>query len=80
MAMAGARFAASALAALQGEEQVVECAFVQSTVTASPYFSTPLVLDVSPCILQASFILRLLMLLLMIFFRTPFDLIELCNA
>jgi len=45
MAMAGARFATSAIAALQGEEQVVECAYVQSTVTESPYFSTPLVLD-----------------------------------
>ena len=47
MAMAGARFATSALAALQGEEQVVECAYIQSDVTSSPYFSTPLVLDVS---------------------------------
>jgi len=45
MAMAGARFATSALAALQGEEQVVECAYIQSDVTSSPYFSTPLVLD-----------------------------------
>merc|ERR1712141_485791 len=44
MAMAGARFATSALAALQGEEQVVECAYVASDITESPYFATPILL------------------------------------
>nr|CAB3263711.1 malate dehydrogenase, mitochondrial-like [Phallusia mammillata] len=44
MAYAGARFAASALDALSGKDNVVECAFIQSSITAATYFSTPLLL------------------------------------
>jgi len=43
MAYAGARFAFSMIRALNGEE-VIECAYVRSTVTESSYFSTPIVL------------------------------------
>ena len=41
MAYAGARFVNSLLKAMQGED-VVECAFVESSVTEAAYFSTPL--------------------------------------
>lgn len=44
MAYAGAKFANSVLEALNGVEGVVECAFVQSEETESPYFSTPILL------------------------------------
>lgn len=44
MAYAGARFAISLIKALNGEQGVVECAYVKSDVTESPYFSTPLLL------------------------------------
>ncbi|CAK8674691.1 malate dehydrogenase, mitochondrial-like [Clavelina lepadiformis] len=44
MAYAGARFVSSAIRALGGKENVVECAFVQSNITKCKYFSTPLVL------------------------------------
>ncbi|XP_072909908.1 malate dehydrogenase, mitochondrial [Hemitrygon akajei] len=44
MAYAGARFAFSLLDAMNGKEGVVECAFVRSEETESPYFSTPLLL------------------------------------
>lgn len=44
MAYAGARFGLSLLKALNGEQGIVECSFVQSDVTSSKYFSTPLVL------------------------------------
>ena len=47
MAYAGARFAVSLLRALDGEEGVVECSYVRSDVTESPYFSTPILLGVS---------------------------------
>merc|ERR1719223_2727682 len=40
MAFAGARFADSLLRAAKGEH-VVECAYVESDVTSSKYFSTP---------------------------------------
>ncbi|KFW86389.1 hypothetical protein N305_15033 [Manacus vitellinus] len=42
MAYAGARFVFSLLEAMGGKQGVVECAFVKSDVTESPYFSTPL--------------------------------------
>ncbi|XP_016971177.1 malate dehydrogenase, mitochondrial [Drosophila rhopaloa] len=44
MAYAGARFAGSLLKGLNGEKNVVECSYVQSTVTEATFFSTPLVL------------------------------------
>lgn len=42
MAFAGARFTISLLRAMSGESDVVECAFVESSVTDAAYFSTPL--------------------------------------
>lgn len=47
MAMAGARFAISLVRALRGEKGVVECAYIRSDLTESPYFSTPIMLGVS---------------------------------
>lgn len=44
MAYAGARFANSCLDALNGKDNVIECAFIPSSVTDATYFSTPLVL------------------------------------
>lgn len=44
MAYAGARFAISLLKGLKGEQNIIECAFVQSDVTEAKYFATPLVL------------------------------------
>jgi len=44
MAYAGARFANSCLEALSGQENIIECAFIPSSVTEATYFSTPLVL------------------------------------
>ncbi|NXU55160.1 MDHM protein, partial [Turnix velox] len=44
MAYAGARFVFSLVDAMNGKQGVTECAFVQSDVTESPYFSTPLLL------------------------------------
>ncbi|EDW44643.1 malate dehydrogenase, mitochondrial [Drosophila sechellia] len=44
MAYAGARFAGSLLKGLNGEKNVIECSYVQSTVTEATFFSTPLVL------------------------------------
>lgn len=44
MAYAGARFGLSLVRALNGEQGVIECAYVRSDVTAAKYFSTPLVL------------------------------------
>jgi malate dehydrogenase len=41
MALAGARFASSVVRALQGEEGIVECTFVESSVTDAPFFSSP---------------------------------------
>ncbi|KAL7735725.1 hypothetical protein ACLKA6_019981 [Drosophila palustris] len=42
MAYAAAHFVHALLRGLNGEEDVVECAYVASDVTESPYFSTPL--------------------------------------
>merc|ERR1712121_343113 len=44
MAYAGARFAFSVIRALNGEEGVVECAYIRSDLTEATYFSTPIVL------------------------------------
>jgi len=44
MAYAGARFVNSVLEALNGEEGIVECAYVASEETESTYFATPLLL------------------------------------
>lgn len=46
MAYAGARFANSLIQALNGEEGIVECAYVASDVTEAKYFSTPILLGV----------------------------------
>lgn len=45
MAFAGARFATSVLRGLSGQYNV-ECAYVQSDVTSTPYFATPVLLGV----------------------------------
>ena len=47
MAYAGAKFTTSVLHALDGEEGVVEPAFVRSEETEAKYFSTPVLLGVS---------------------------------
>ena len=47
MAMAGARFAFSLIRALNGEQGVIECAYVRSDETEAKYFSTPILLGVS---------------------------------
>ena len=44
MAYAGARFAGSLLKGLNGEKNVIECSYVQSSVTEASFFATPLVL------------------------------------
>ncbi|CAA9996536.1 unnamed protein product [Nesidiocoris tenuis] len=42
MAYAGARFAFSLCKAINGESNVVECAYIASDITESPYFATPI--------------------------------------
>lgn len=44
MAYAGARFALALARAMNGEKNVIECAYVRSDVTEATYFSTPLLL------------------------------------
>merc|ERR1712158_199125 len=44
MAYAAARFTDSLIKGINGEEGVVECAYVQSDVTEAKYFATPVVL------------------------------------
>ncbi|EFA04972.1 malate dehydrogenase, mitochondrial [Tribolium castaneum] len=44
MAYAGARFAISLIRALKGEQNIIECAYVESNLTEAKYFSTPLLL------------------------------------
>jgi len=44
MAFAAARFCSSLLAALNGKEGVIECAFVSSDLTESSFFANPLLL------------------------------------
>ena len=41
MAYAGHRFTNRLLAAMAGEKDVIECSFVENTLTEAPYFSTP---------------------------------------
>lgn len=45
MGYAGARFALSLVRAVSGEKNVIECAYVQSSVTEATYFATPLRLN-----------------------------------
>merc|ERR1712055_18374 len=44
MAYAAARFTDSLIKAMNGEEGVIECAYVASNVTEAPYFATPILL------------------------------------
>jgi len=44
MAYAGARFAVSVLRGLNGEKGITECAFVESSVASTPFFSSPVTL------------------------------------
>merc|ERR1739844_825725 len=44
MAYAAARFTDSLIKGMTGQEGVVECAFVASDITESPYFATPILL------------------------------------
>merc|ERR1740131_408509 len=44
MAYAAARFTDSLIKGMQGQEGVVECAYIQSDVTEAKYFATPVVL------------------------------------
>ncbi|GJP62256.1 hypothetical protein CLOP_g19340, partial [Closterium sp. NIES-67] len=44
MAYAAAKFAQACLQAMRGEAGIVECAFVQSTVTELPFFASRVVL------------------------------------
>merc|ERR1712088_647912 len=44
MAYAAARFTDSLIKAMDGQEGVIECAYVASNVTESPYFATPVLL------------------------------------
>merc|ERR1711944_337538 len=44
MAYAAARFTDSLIKAMNGQEGVVECSYVASDITESPYFATPVVL------------------------------------
>merc|ERR1712098_439176 len=44
MASAAARFTGSLIKGMNGQEGVVECAYIQSDVTEAKYFATPLVL------------------------------------
>lgn len=44
MGFAGARFAISLLRALNGESNVIECAYVLNDVAGTKYFATPLLL------------------------------------
>ncbi len=44
MAYAAARFTGSLIKAINGEQGVVECAYVASSITESPYFASPILL------------------------------------
>jgi len=44
MAYAAARFTDSLIKAMNGQEGVIECAYVASNVTEAPYFATPILL------------------------------------
>lgn len=47
MAFAGARFAFALCRAVEGESNILECAYVQSNITDAKFFSTPVVIGVS---------------------------------
>ena len=47
MAYAAARFTDSLIKAMNGQEGVVECSYVASDITESPYFATPVLLGPS---------------------------------
>merc|ERR1712117_285831 len=47
MAYAAARFTDSLIKAMNGQEGVIECAYVASNVTEAPYFATPVLLGPS---------------------------------
>lgn len=47
MAFAGAKFTISMCRAILGEPNVVECSYVESSVTESPFFSTPVLIGVN---------------------------------
>ena len=40
-AYAGARFTGRLLEAIKGKKDVIECSFIENTLTAAPFFSTP---------------------------------------
>ena len=42
MAYAGQRFTSRLLAAIKGDKNVIECAFVENNLTKAPFFSTPI--------------------------------------
>ena len=44
MAYAGAHFTSRLLKALRGDANIKECAFVESSITAASYFSSPVTL------------------------------------
>jgi len=46
MAFAGAHFTLQVLRALNGESGIVECSFIQSTITSVPFFSSQITLGV----------------------------------
>ena len=41
MAYAGYLFAENVLKAMEGDDSIVQCAFVESTLTSAPYFASP---------------------------------------
>lgn len=48
-AYAGQIFTSRLLAAISGEANVVECSFVENTLTPAPFFSTPVSILHCPC-------------------------------
>merc|ERR1712059_115778 len=44
MAYAAARFTDSLVKAMNGQEGIIECSYVASDITESPYFATPILL------------------------------------
>ena len=44
MAYAAARFTGSLIKAMNGQEGIIECSYVASDITESPYFATPILL------------------------------------
>lgn len=55
---------------MKGESGVVECAFVESSVTDAAYFSTPLELGVNYMSLKCACLLHALVLLATIFLQS----------